>query len=486
MSMKRSSIIASLLFLMLGIIGALRHEIWRDEAQAWMIARASQSLGELWLNLSQEGHPPLWHLFLWLMQSAHLPILSMQIFQVLVGTIGVVILFEKSPFGLLEKVLICFGYFYFYEWSLLSRNYLAANVLLIFAFSHRESWKNDSENAAMFYVPLAVSSLFNVFNLMLAFACGVIVLGRTLREKQKPWLFGTGLLIFCGAFSAYSIARGNFGPNPTSPISLNFFSLETVAKLKDMIINVFAIPEAGWWGVYSLSSEIRLIGPFITGALILSLFVLFVRYKRAGLFLLVSWLTVSWILVGVRSGGYRHSAYLWFSIILALWMVLDEARIQKVHTKNWIFLIPRILCGCCLFLQFLAGGSAYSRDFRREFSSAKRAAQVIEIHASQLGLRTFKLASYPDWTGTPVAAYLDMQIFNPFNKKEVFFVEWGNRKEESDSKSMQNIETFRLEQKLPLYFVTIHHFQPPSHYIKIGDAQEGIIGDERYFIYFTP
>ena len=38
------------------------HAMWFDELQAWNIARASHSLGDLFSHLRYEGHPPLWYL----------------------------------------------------------------------------------------------------------------------------------------------------------------------------------------------------------------------------------------------------------------------------------------------------------------------------------------------------------------------------------------------------------------------------------------
>jgi hypothetical protein len=43
----------------------MEHVLWRDEAQAWLIARASNSLPELVSNLRYEGHPILWYLVIW-------------------------------------------------------------------------------------------------------------------------------------------------------------------------------------------------------------------------------------------------------------------------------------------------------------------------------------------------------------------------------------------------------------------------------------
>jgi hypothetical protein len=41
------SILIATSFLILGLVGIIRHEMWRDEFQAWMIARDSSSLKDL-------------------------------------------------------------------------------------------------------------------------------------------------------------------------------------------------------------------------------------------------------------------------------------------------------------------------------------------------------------------------------------------------------------------------------------------------------
>jgi hypothetical protein len=107
------------------------------------------------------------------------------------------------------------------------------------------------------------------------------------------------------------------------------------------------------------------------------------------------------------------------------------------------------------------------------------------MHAKEQNVGTYALASLPDWTGTPIAAYLNRPVFNPFTNSLDYFVEWGSRREETDQVSLERIEAFRQVNHTPIYFVTIHHISPPRNYIKIGETTDGVIGDERYFIYFS-
>lgn len=127
---ENSMILGFALFTLLGI---LRHELWRDELQAWMLARDNASIVELLTNMKYEGHPALWHLCLYgLTQITHNP-LAMQLFHWLIA-IGVMWLIVKfSPFPILHKLLLSFNYFFFFEYAVISRGYsLGLFFLLLF------------------------------------------------------------------------------------------------------------------------------------------------------------------------------------------------------------------------------------------------------------------------------------------------------------------------------------------------------------------
>ena len=101
-------------FLVLGLIGVFNHEMWRDELQAWMIARDSSSLIDLYNNLRYEGHPSLWYIFLYAITRFTDNPLAMQLFHLLIAS-GTIYVFAKfSPFTKLQKILFTFGYFPFY------------------------------------------------------------------------------------------------------------------------------------------------------------------------------------------------------------------------------------------------------------------------------------------------------------------------------------------------------------------------------------
>ena len=107
--------------------------MWRDEIQAWLLARDSTSIFNLFANLKYEGHPGLWHLCLMpLSRITHSPVV-MQMFHLLITGVAVYLFVRYAPFNWFQKLLFCFGYFVLYEYAIVARNY-ALGLLLITVF----------------------------------------------------------------------------------------------------------------------------------------------------------------------------------------------------------------------------------------------------------------------------------------------------------------------------------------------------------------
>ncbi len=118
----------------LGLVMA-SHEMWRDELQAWLLARDSSSLADLWRNTRYEGHPLLWHLCLWALARFGAPVAAMQVLHWAVATGAAALLLHRAPFPFAARVAVVFSYLPFFEYGVISRNY-AATVLSLLLFAH--------------------------------------------------------------------------------------------------------------------------------------------------------------------------------------------------------------------------------------------------------------------------------------------------------------------------------------------------------------
>jgi hypothetical protein len=121
------------LLIVVDVIRTLRHGMWRDEMDTFVIALRSSSLWNLVPKLYYEHHPALWYSLVWLVTRVTTNPMSMQILHVGLA-IGVwVIIYVWSPFSRIEKLLLLLSYFLFWEYFVISRDYVLI-ALIAFAF----------------------------------------------------------------------------------------------------------------------------------------------------------------------------------------------------------------------------------------------------------------------------------------------------------------------------------------------------------------
>jgi hypothetical protein len=111
----------------------LRHEPWRDETHAWLLARGPATVIDL-LAAIREGEvsPPLWHLILRALSFCSDNFLAVSVLHwaLAVAAIGLLVWF--SPFHWYEKLFISLGYLMLFEYTVIARHY-GLSVLCLFA-----------------------------------------------------------------------------------------------------------------------------------------------------------------------------------------------------------------------------------------------------------------------------------------------------------------------------------------------------------------
>src|SRR5205085_8289856 len=107
------------------------HEPWRDEWQAWAIARDSRSVGELFHNIRYEGHPPLWFLVLFGLSRFTRDIIAMRVISAVTGVVATALIVRFAPLSKLERALYSFGYFAAFEYLAISRSYGLGVALVV-------------------------------------------------------------------------------------------------------------------------------------------------------------------------------------------------------------------------------------------------------------------------------------------------------------------------------------------------------------------
>jgi hypothetical protein len=109
--------------------GIAWHEPWADEAQAWLLARDSGFWHMMLHGLHYEGSPGLWHALLWVLVRMHVTYTGMRWISGAIAAAGVAVLLRWSPFPLVLRLLLPFGFWFAYQDAVVARSYVLFAVL---------------------------------------------------------------------------------------------------------------------------------------------------------------------------------------------------------------------------------------------------------------------------------------------------------------------------------------------------------------------
>jgi hypothetical protein len=179
------------LLIILNAVRTLRHAMWRDELQAFMIAAESSNLSELFQYLKYEQHPGLWHVLLFGVTRFTAAPVSMQLLHMGIAVGVWLLIYKYSPFSTIEKFILILSYFLFWEYFVISRNYALA-ALLGFGFVALRTSRSDSEFITWILLALLANTVVygTIWSMALA-AVFVIQQGRL----SARFLSGIGIYL---------------------------------------------------------------------------------------------------------------------------------------------------------------------------------------------------------------------------------------------------------------------------------------------------
>ncbi len=198
-------------FLLVTGFSTFHHEIWRDEMQAWLLARDSPSLLALVRNARYEGHPLLWFMILWpFARLTHRPE-AMQFANLLIsgGAVFLIGLFAPAPRWI--RALAAFGYFCVYEYGTIARNYSLGILLLVAlcaVFPRRKA------HCLLAGTILALAANSSSHALILAIAVLVSLVVEAIEQPAKAGLRALSWIGFAIALSGIVMAIWQIWPPP--------------------------------------------------------------------------------------------------------------------------------------------------------------------------------------------------------------------------------------------------------------------------------
>ncbi|MEO6132227.1 MAG: hypothetical protein ABIQ02_10290 [Saprospiraceae bacterium] len=424
-------------FFILSLIGILNHEMWRDEYQAWMVASEAHSIPQLFQNLKYEGNPVLWHAFLFIISAFTDDPFYMQIFHILISTATIFLINKYSPFPVLQKILLSFGYYTFFEYNLISRSYgLGLLLIVIFCILYKDRRKNLLLIGAVLLL-LSNNTIFGVI-LTVCFAGVIIYEGlfpdKKLKQTKIPL---PKLALFAGiTFLGVLLGYLQIKPEPDNSFPTLYVTHFDIVRLKwtlsRFIHAYFAIPNFRlyyFWNTNFFVPDERKFLVAVTPLIFLAWLIAFLRHRLVFLLYTVGTLI---LMVFYYYTGFiwsRYSGHLFLLLIACCWMTyyfkesnFKNPVLNKIAAFGNKIRIPLFLI--VLVIHLCGGVLAYIKDIKFPFSTSHEAADFIKTNQ----LDQYVIVGSQDYAISPLAFELNKKIYYAERKEPGSFIIYDQKR----------------------------------------------------------
>jgi len=426
-----SPLLLTFIFFVFSLYFSLNHEMWRDEMQAWLIARDSHSVFDLIENAKYEGHPILWYLLLMISNRVFSSPISMQILHLILATATVFIFLKYSPFSSAQKVLFIFGYYPFYEYSVISRNY-GIGLFLIFVYCAL------LKNRLKYIAPIGLTLFFlaqtNIFGLIISLAAltslaiELAMDFKSNRDYFKNWkiYFGFGI-----AIAGILASMWEMFPPPDSGFAKEWFFILDKTQFQSALSAFsnafFPLPtlEQHYWNTtnWSITFSAYVFAPLAIGVCLS-----FARSIKNNIpvlcFFVLSLMGIAIFFYVKYLGYWRHQGYLYIAFIAAIWLARDgisagpTIALQGVKGTTKTF---NSILNFILVVHVVGALFAFIGESRYPFSSGRATAEYLKANY----LLAKPIVAFPDDVAPSVLGYLgEKNAFYPQAESDGSFIKW--------------------------------------------------------------
>lgn len=488
-----------------------RHEMWRDELQAWMIARGSTSLADLFHNVRYEGHPMLWYAALLPLTHIGSGPWPMQALQLVVSSTTTALVLWRSPFNVVQKALWACGYFAVFEFGVLSRSYslglLYVAAICALAPRTRLRWPWSG-------LLLALLALTSAFGAILAVALGLGLGADEMirRRRSETDLSSTQSLALGGAvaFAALLWAYSQTIPPSDGGVYRAWRTKFDPGLAGSAIASVWRalVPmpkfQREFWNTNVLDGRVGVSAVIAIGLLLLFAWVL---ASRPGA--LVVWLSGTGAVVVFLYGrlGYasssRHYGHIFIVLAASMWLAPamaeadprsltrrgspeggspeggapdrgapgGDARVAAGRTALWT---------AVLAIQAVAGVFAVVLDLASPFSNGRDVADYVRSH----DLGDAIIVGEPDVAASTVAAYLDRDVYYPAGRRFGQYVIWDKARVKPLEPLREVVRRLAEGSAEPVLILVNQPIDTSLFPLDLlASFEDGIVSDEHFWLY---
>lgn len=487
------------LYFAFGLFVVLNHEPWRDEFQSWLIARESDSIAALFTNSIYEGHHSGWYLVLWVLTSITESILAFQLFHFFITAVGIFILIKWSPFSNIEKWLLTFNYFFFFEYGVIARHY-GITLTLVFLFCALFKYRHTK-----FHWILSVLFLLlfiNIYSFFISFSFFVMLIIEKLDRgdfSKIDWALILGFVIAIG------VSIVDVKPPADSGYAEGWdLVLRDYLKSPTILWNSFVpIPknQLHFWSKNFFDFENRYL-KYCIKLILLTPILLFIIKKISKSYYTFFFF---FLLYGINCffssakfyGVLRHHGCLFIAFIAALWIqaylpeninslkfkFIEKGRniISEKVAQNTFYFILVLHCFVTIF--------AVQKEIQYDFSGGKRLSEYIISN----NLNDLTIIGDSDFSASTLSAFLDKEIYYPSSDRFGTFVTWTKKwSRKHDKRTEESVllkaDSLRIVKDQKVLVLLNYEIKEKTLFNRkdikpLYASPPGIIGSEEYFLY---
>ena len=451
--------------------------MWHDELNSWDVARDAHSLSGLFANMHFESHPALWYLCLYAVTRFTADPIAMQALHLLIAIGTVALIATASPFTRAERWLLAFGYFFVFEFAVISRAYALGVVLALAICAVYVRPRPSVLALTVLLALLANTSLYGVF-MTIALVAGIVVDGRLLRDRAA-WAGAVVLAVAVG------IAMVTLYPAPDNAFAREWhrFDPVRVEGVLDLASAAY-VPLPDYWVAAPWNSNLlmdealtvtALPRGFLAAALGIVLLVaigVMLRRDRCALTMHVVGSGFMLVFIYLKySGGMRHHGHLFILFVAALWIARRGVQPSRSSPFFVAVLVCQALAGGFFVVQDLRGPFSYSKELTEYVKSLPRGTPVVVAQTQFLNFVGPVLSGYLHKPVTYVLAHRAV-------RGSFMFPDFERRQGATEDQILSQLRAYAADRQSDVYVVT-NNWQPAALGQRLAHFDRHLEGDER-------
>jgi hypothetical protein len=470
---RRETIVAlgvTLLYAALALYRSLHHVMWADEWAVWLTGKMSATNWDVVRTVRYDGHPPIWYLILHgLSRIWPMPGIAAGV-HALVASCSVFLIWRYGPFSLVEKILLPLGYFFFFEYSTITRSYAPAVMLALAAAA---LWPQASRRPVLYAALLLLIGQWSVYGMILSLTLAATVAARWWSEgapagwKWAAAVMAVSLVMFYLSMRPPADAVGReLWMNDWRQLSPG----KALASWFDAYVPLPKM-QKHWWNSQMLPLPDAARGAI--GILIFAALAWSMQTRAARVAMIAGSAAVLAMVLLVYTGSMRHWGHWFIVLVLAVWIERVTLGQRGARLGNFLFM-------SILVVQAVGGVMAAMMDLRQPFSASPEAAVVIRSVGNDLPI----LGDF-DYEMSPLAGELDRPIWLIRSDQARWFVRYDQRRKRNVTIKMIEDQSRELaeKEKSDVLLVMTYAAPIPDYFERVAEVAPETVGDEGYWIY---